>query len=271
MQPQNHEEFPDEYSAVQEPAGDCQCRCRALADTVRQLRDPGGCPWDGEQTHESLRPNLLEECYETLEALDRADHVELQDELGDLMIQIAFHADIARRRGDFDLDSICAAANSKLRRRHAHVFGDAPAMDTAQNVVDAWERIKRAEAGGTRSIVASVPADLPAAALAAILVRRATRAGLDLDEYTRSSHDAASGPAAKSPHSEQQAGRMLMAQVAAVQEAGFDPEAALRKLCLELRDRILRAEGIAGETALADLHEDRRAEVWRNAAEATDA
>ena len=128
-----------------------------LVETVRTLRDPGGCPWDAEQTHQSLRPNLLEEAYETLEAIGDADADALEEELGDVMVQIIFHADIARRNGDFDADSLCRKVAEKLIRRHPHVFGDAEKLESGEEVVDRWERIKRQEAGGIRSIVASFP------------------------------------------------------------------------------------------------------------------
>ena len=241
--------------------GISDCAYHRLVETVRTLRGPGGCPWDAEQTHSSLRPNMLEECYEALEAMDNGDAAALKEELGDLLIQIVFHADIAERNGEFGADDVCDATNEKLRRRHAHVFGDAGAIDMAQDVEDRWERIKREEAGGVRSIVASVPRDLPAAAQAAILIRRASRAGLDLGEYT-------DVPARTGGEvTESSAGRMLISQIAKVQAAGIDPESALRRACHVLRERILRAESMAGDTALADLDGHERERVWSLAAE----
>ena len=235
------------------------CAYHRLIETVRILRGPGGCPWDAEQTHSSLRPNMLEECYEALEAMDHRDASALKEELGDLLIQIMFHADIADRNGDYDADDVCDATNQKLRRRHAHVFGDADAIVAADDVADRWERIKREEAGGVRSIVATVPRDLPAAALASILVRRASRAGLDLSEYT----EVAAGAGQVT---EDSAGRMLMSRITEVQAAGIDPESALRRSCLSLRARILRAEEMAGETALSDLDVQERERIWTEAA-----
>ena len=242
-----------------DPRDASDCAFSRLVDTVRILRDPGGCPWDAEQTHSSLRPNMLEECYEALEAMDTGDSTSLKEELGDLMIQIVFHADIARRSGEFDADDICDATNDKLRRRHAHVFGDEDAIPKAEDVVDRWERIKREEAGGVRSIVASVPRELPAIALASILIRRASRAGLDLADYMEATE-------APGDITETAAGKVLMSQVAEVQAAGIDAESALRKSCLSLRDRILRAESLAGETALADLDDTERERIWHLAA-----
>lgn len=266
---------PASRSHTAEPPADAGCGCKfcQLIATVRQLRSPGGCPWDADQTHDSLRPNLLEECYEALETLDRGDTDGLKEELGDLLIQVAFHADIAERAGRWDAQDVCEATESKLRRRHPHVFGDAAAIDTAQGVVDDWERIKREEAGGTRSIVASVPAALPSVALASILLRRATRAGLDLTDYLEGS-DTGGEPAATGTGdagdadaaAERAAASKLLATVAAVQADGIDAEAALRALCTELRDRIIRAEELADGTALADLDAGKREQVWRDAA-----
>ena len=235
------------------------CVYHRLVDTVRTLRGPGGCPWDAEQTHSSLRPNMLEECYEALEAMDNGDATGLKEELGDLLIQIVFHADIAERSGEYDADDIFEATNHKLRRRHAHVFGDADAIVVADDVVDRWEQIKREEAGGVRSIVASVPRDLPSAALASILIRRASRAGLDLRAYTEAS-------ASTGEITEASAGRMLMSLIAQLQVAGIDPESALRRACHGLREHVLRAEEMAGDIALADLDVPERERIWRKSA-----
>ena len=114
-----------------------------LIATVELLRDPGGCPWDAEQTHVSLRPNLLEETYETLEAIDSGDPKSLEEELGDIITQIVFHADMARREDNFDAASICNAVREKLIHRHPHVFGDEKAVDDSEDVVDRWEALKR--------------------------------------------------------------------------------------------------------------------------------
>ena len=153
-----------------------------LIATVELLRDPGGCPWDAEQTHVSLRPNLLEETYETLEAIDSGDPKSLEEELGDIITQIVFHADMARREDNFDAASICNAVREKLIHRHPHVFGDEKAVDDSEEVVDRWEALKRTEAGGSRSIVASLPVAMPALAYSSSVQRRVLRAGLPWPE-----------------------------------------------------------------------------------------
>lgn len=240
-----------------------QASFQFLVDTVRTLRDPDGCPWDAEQTHQSLRPNLLEEAYEMLEAIENADANALEEELGDVMIQIVFHADIARRKGEFDVDSVCRKVAEKLIRRHPHVFGDAEKLDSGEDVIDRWERIKRQEAGGIRSIVASVPKALPALAQSAVLQRRAMRAGLPIAIDT---HKSTEFPARKPDESDDQlelrAGQFLAAAVRAVQDQGIDAETALQKINSALRNRVLRAEELAEGTALAEMDVQDRDRIW---------
>ena len=234
-----------------------------LVDTVRRLRDPEGCPWDAEQTHRSLRPNLLEETYETLEALESGDGAALEEELGDLLIQIVFHSDIARRNGEFDADSVCRKVAEKLIRRHPHVFGDAQRLDSGEDVIDRWERIKRQAAGGVRSIVASVPKTLPALAQSAVLQRRAARAGLRLEPGSGTVRIISERYAGESDDEiERRAGEFLAAAVRQIQAQGVDPETALLKVNSDLRDRVLRAEEMAEGTALAELPAEERERIW---------
>lgn len=248
-------------SQVQDADGAC-CAYRHLVETVRTLRDPGGCPWDGEQTHQSLRPNLLEEAYETLDAIEKGDAEGLEEELGDLLIQVVFHADIARRVGDFDTDSVCQRVAEKLIRRHPHVFGDAEKLDTGEDVLDRWERIKREEAGGIRSIVASIPKSLPALAQSAVLQRRAMRAGLDVESGSDSDEFVGRVEGESDGDVELRAGEFLAAAVRSVQAQGVDAETALLKVSSELRERVLRAEEMAGGTAIAELPAEERARIW---------
>ena len=237
-----------------------------LVDTVRTLRDPDGCPWDAEQTHQSLRPNLLEEAYEMLQAIEDADANALEEELGDVMIQIVFHADIARRNGEFNADSVCRKVAEKLIRRHPHVFGDAEKLDSGEDVIDRWERIKRQEAGGVRSIVASVPKALPALAQSTVLQRRARRAGLPIATDSISGNDFPERMLGESDGDlEFRAGQFLAAVVRSVHAQGIDPETALLKTNSALRDRVLRAEELAEGTALAELSGEDRERIWQQA------
>ena len=132
-------------------------RFESLIAVMDRLRDPGGCPWDREQTMESLQPYLIEEAYECLDAMERGDRAEQCDELGDLLLQIVFQSRIAREEGAFSVDDVIQAISDKMIRRHPHVFADSTA-DDADAVINQWEQIKRKEKGDQpRSIVAGIP------------------------------------------------------------------------------------------------------------------
>lgn len=150
-----------------------------LLEIMRRLRAPGGCPWDAEQTHESLKRYLLEECYEVIEAIDTGSSDGLKEELGDLMLQPVFHAAIAEEAGQFTMDDVLAAICDKLVRRHPHVFGD-QTIDSSAAQVENWERIKKAEKGVERkSAIAGVPPELPALLKAQKVTEKAARVGFD--------------------------------------------------------------------------------------------
>ena len=176
-----------------------------------RLRSPGGCPWDAKQTHESLMPYLLEEAYETYEALETGDRVHLREELGDLLLQIVFHSRIAE---DFDVDDVSADLVDKLVRRHPHVFAGASADD----LEGTWERLKAEEKGRT-SVVEGIPLGQPALSLAAKLQRRAAQAGVP-----RASYDGRGGE--------------LWELVARCVAEGLDPEVELRTVARAFRDAV---------------------------------
>ncbi len=151
----------------------------SFQDTIAHLRAPDGCPWDREQTHQSLRAALLEETYEVLTALDADDMDALCEELGDLLLQILLHAQIAGEEGDFNLAQVIEKINAKIKRRHPHVFGDVVVSGT-EEVLHNWEEIKREEKGEARgSMLDNVPPTLPALAQAQSYQRRVVRVGFD--------------------------------------------------------------------------------------------
>jgi MazG family protein len=152
-----------------------------LREIVARLRAPGGCPWDREQTHESLRGALIEECYETIEAIERADDANLREELGDLLLHVVMHAQMGEERKAFAFEDIVEAVCNKLIRRHPHVFGSTQATESAQ-VVRLWESIKRAEKGAGPSVMDGLPAGFPALLLAQEVQKRAARVGFDWDD-----------------------------------------------------------------------------------------
>jgi XTP/dITP diphosphohydrolase len=192
-----------------------------------RLRSPGGCPWDAEQTHQSLAPYLLEESYELLEAIELDDLSHLREELGDVLLQVAFHSRLAEERPSpqhFSVDDVAADLVAKLVRRHPHVFAGreiAGAADLAAN----WEAIKAAEKR-RESVTDGVPLGQPALALAAKLQRRAQKAGLEAI-----------------PAAGDGLGARLFALVGEAVAAGEDPEAALRATARAYRDAIRAAEG----------------------------
>ena len=201
-------------------------------EVMDRLRSPGGCPWDAEQTHESLARYLLEETYEVLEAIEGGDRTLLREELGDLLLQVLFHARLAEEEPDpYSIEDVAADLVEKLVRRHPHVFGDTrPDTDTdAAELNETWERQKIAEKGRT-SAVDGVPLAQPALALSGKLVARATRAGLDV-------------PVPEGD--EDEFGARLFTLVQDAVAAGIDPETALRRTTLRYRDAILAAEAAA--------------------------
>jgi XTP/dITP diphosphohydrolase len=218
-----------EIEAGQDAGG---ARLLELAAVMNRLRRE--CPWDARQTHESLAPHLLEESYEALEALESGDPDALREELGDVLLQVMFHAEIASERTDgtgYTVDDVADGITAKLRRRHPHVFGDV-SVSGADEVKLNWDAIKAAEraakGGGPGSVLDGVPFGQPALALAAQLQRRAERAGVPAD--------LAGLPGPADPGSE--LGAELFALVARARAAGLDPELELRAASRAYRDRV---------------------------------
>ena len=152
-----------------------------MVEVMAALRAPDGCPWDREQDHRSLRSHAVEEVYELIDAIEAGDDVEMAEELGDLLLQVVFHAQLARERGVFDFDAVCQRLVDKLIRRHPHVFGSVTVKDVDQ-VWANWEAIKKSEKAGSRherkSALDGVPRHLPALMRAQKLLKKAAKAGL---------------------------------------------------------------------------------------------
>lgn len=153
----------------------------ALLRIMARLRSPTGCPWDRAQDHRSIRLHAIEEAYELVDAIEAGDDHEMAEELGDLLLQVVFHCQLARERGAFDFEAVCRRIVDKLRRRHPHVFGDTT-LRTAEAVLAQWEHLKRAEKAGTRherpSALDGIPRHLPALMRAHELAKKARRAKL---------------------------------------------------------------------------------------------
>lgn len=208
-----------------------------LVEIMRRLRAPGGCPWDAEQSHESLKRYLLEECYEVIEAIDKNDPEHLKEELGDLMLQPVFHAVIAEEKGEFTLDEVLNSICAKLVRRHPHVFAG-QVVKTADEQVENWERIKKEEHGeGRKSALAGVPPHLPALLKARKITEKAARVGFDwehadqvfakvIEELHEFEETMALGDERRM---EAELGDLLFAIVNLGRFLSIDPEEALRK------------------------------------------
>jgi XTP/dITP diphosphohydrolase len=198
-----------------------------LVAVMDRLRSPGGCPWDREQTHTSLVPYLIEEAHEAAEALESGDRDHMVEELGDVLLQVAFHARVAEEdpEAPFDIDDVAAGIVAKLVRRHPHVFADGSAS-TPGEVETSWEAIKRAEKAdrGDSGPLSGIPTGMPALARAAKVASRLRRAGLD-EELA----EAAAGP---------DGGARLLALVAELTAVGVDPDTALRATLRGLAERV---------------------------------
>ena len=149
-----------------------------LREIVARLRAPGGCPWDREQTHASLRGALIEECYEVIDAIERADDANLKEELGDLLLHVVMHAQMAGERSAFTLEEVAAEICEKMIRRHPHVFGD-KLVEDSEAVLRQWDQIKRAEKGKPAGVLGALPASMPALLRAQNAQKKAARVGFD--------------------------------------------------------------------------------------------
>jgi XTP/dITP diphosphohydrolase len=257
---------------------------RALNETVERLRAPGGCPWDREQTHRSLRQYLLEETYEVLEAIEHGGEATLREELGDLLLQVLMHSAIAaEREGGFDIGDVAEVTRTKMVHRHPHVFADV-AVSGADEVVVNWEKLKAREKGERLSVLEGVPTSLPALAYALGVQKRPARLGFDetpalrdalawsrraLEELEETGERVAAAPVAAAeppspgghaagpppapPELEDALGELLFAVVAVARRLRVNPEDALRRRASAFARRFTTLEA-AARTEAVDLH-----------------
>lgn len=268
-----------------------------------RLRGPKGCPWDREQSHASLRKYLIEETYEVLDAMESGDPRKFSGELGDLLLQVVFHAILAEETGSFTMSDIIESVHSKMVRRHPHVFGDAEA-GTSAAVLKNWEQIKAqerqseraqgkgsktkdaGEADASESILGGVPRSLPAVLEAYQLTRRASHVGFDwdnlagifekLEEEKREIESTiepvvTSRPAKPSARIEEEVGDLLFAGVNVARFLGVDPEIALKAANRKFKRRFQWMEAAAAREGrrFADLPRDRMEELWNEAKRST--
>lgn len=221
-----------------------------LVEIMARLRAPGGCPWDREQTFDTIKPYLLEETYEVLDAIDARDWQELADELGDLLLQVVFFSQMAAEQGYFDVSDSIVAINSKLIRRHPHVFGDGDAK-TAGDVVRRWDEIKAAEKERPKGLLAGVPRSLPSLVEAQKIAAKAAGAGFDWDNidqvFDKMREELGELEAARADGAqekiEDEIGDLLFVLVNVARFLKVDPEQALRKTNAKFRRRFAHVEG----------------------------
>jgi tetrapyrrole methylase family protein / MazG family protein len=252
-----------------------------------RLRAPNGCPWDREQTHRSLKPFLVEEAYEVLDAMDGGDAKKFAGELGDLLLQIVFHAELAKEEGRFDIADVIRAVHEKMVRRHPHVFGAVKA-ETAGQVLKNWEQIKaeeRAEEtgkgsakGDEQSVLSGVPKNLPALMEAYQLTRRAANVGFDWEDvggvFEKFHEEAgelrmaldrqAEGKSGAESKVEEEMGDLLFAAVNLARHAGVEPEVALKRANRKFQERFEWMEQQAAKKGLrfADVPRGEMEELW---------
>ena len=247
-----------------------------LLEIIRLLRSPEGCPWDSVQTHKSIRRGMLEEAYEAAEAIDTGDTALLKEELGDVLMQVVFHADIEKDAGRFTMDDVCDGVVKKLLFRHPHVFGDGQA-ETAERVGVSWEQLKRQEKGQKTAAdtLDSVARSLPGTWRAEKLQRKAADAGFDwrsvdgaldkLDEEVQELHRAVE----TNGNVPEELGDVLFAAVKVGRFCGVDPEEALHGTCEKFIRRFRAMEEAAAREGreLTELTLEELTALWNGAKE----
>ena len=266
----------------------------AFADTIAALRAPDGCPWDREQTHDSIAHNMIEEAYEAVDAIEKHDLKHLREELGDVLLQVVLQSQIAADAGEFDVADVCQDVNEKMIRRHPHVFGSAHAS-SANEVLDIWDKVKTGERNAANEgllndaaneglldkeakpegLLDSVPVSFPALMQASKISRKAVSAGFEWDtvddvwakveeEIAEFKQACAEGdPTSK----ELEFGDVLFTLVNVARKEKIDPETALRATCRKFRDRWAFMEGAAWALGkhIEDLSMDELQELWDQA------
>lgn len=247
-----------------------------LVKIVKILRSPGGCPWDREQTHKTIRANFIEETYEAVEAIDTEDAELLKEELGDVMLQVALHSEMEREKGAFDIGDVANGVCQKLIVRHPHVFGDVEA-DTSDEVLKNWDAIKKRTKGqktGTETLE-SVARVLPALMRSEKVQHRAARAGFDWPDVTgavEKTHEELSELEAAIKHSDKQEcfeelGDLLFAAVNVARKLDVEPEGALTASCDKFIKRFSLCEKMASELGrkMSEMSLDELDGLWAKA------
>src|SRR5918996_4570074 len=251
------------------PSSDGGQRLLDLVKVMARLRGPGGCPWDREQTHQTLARHLLEETHELLEAIDTGSSDAIRDELGDLLLQVVFHAQMAADDGRWDVDDVARRLVEKLIHRHPHVFGEVE-VSGADEVLTNWEKLKAEEAGPRPTALDDIPATLPALARAGKVQRRAAGWGVEvggtgsaIEALRHEVQDLADGAG----DAERAIGDVLFAVVTVARALGLDAESALRRTTRDFSERCERFVALAVERGMdpAAMPEEEIRNLFRSA------
>lgn len=253
----------------------------AFVDTIAALRAPNGCPWDREQTHESIARNMIEEAYEAVDAIEQHDATHLREELGDVLLQVVLQSQIAADAGEFTVADVCRDVNAKMIRRHPHVFGEA-AAGSAEDVLSIWDNVKLAEKSAAdaqteepEGLLDSVPASFPALLQAYKISRKAVAVGFEWDTvedvWAKVEEEIAEfKQACRSDDvqaKELEFGDVLFSLVNVARKEGIDAETALRATCRKFRDRWAFMEGAAWGQGkrIEELDMDEMQQLWDQA------
>ena len=253
----------------------------AFVDTIAALRAPNGCPWDREQTHESIARNMIEEAYEAVDAIEQRDTTHLREELGDVLLQVVLQSQIAADAGEFTVADVCRDVNAKMIRRHPHVFGEA-AAGSAEDVLSIWDNVKRAEKSAAdaqteepEGLLDSVPASFPALLQAYKISRKAVAAGFEWDTvedvWAKVEEEIAEFKQAcrsdDAQAKELEFGDVLFSLVNVARKEGIDAETALRATCRKFRERWAFMEGAAWGQGkrIEELDMDEMQQLWDQA------
>ena len=242
-----------------------------LIGIIEKLRAPDGCPWDREQTHYSLRPNMIEEAYEAVDAIDDNDMTHLKEELGDVLLQVVLHAQIASEEGDFDIEDIAQELNKKLIHRHPHVFGEAK-IDNANDVLDAWDKLKAEEKTHRKSAMDGVSRCQAALISAQKLSKKAVKQGFewqceeDLYDCIKSEYEEFKQAKANNDrlNMEEEFGDILFATVNLARWNKIDAEQALLKANKKFEKRFRKMEELA-QKPLTEYSLEEYDALWKKA------
>lgn len=253
----------------------------AFVDTIAALRAPNGCPWDREQTHESIARNMIEEAYEAVDAIEQHDATHHREELGDVLLQVVLQSQIAADAGEFTVADVCRDVNAKMIRRHPHVFGEA-AAGSAEDVLSIWDNVKLAEKSAAdaqteepEGLLDSVPASFPALLQAYKISRKAVAAGFEWDTvedvWAKVEEEIAEFKQAcrsdDAQAKELEFGDVLFSLVNVARKEGIDAETALRATCRKFRERWAFMEGAAWGQGkrIEELDMDEMQQLWDQA------